>query len=69
MQIHAKAALLILQHEPRNLKRGISPNDVKHQKHEASIWISTSIVQITLITSEQSPEGFCFEITGMSLSK
>ena len=30
--------------------------------------VSISIVQITLIMSEQSPEDFCFEIIGMSLS-
>ena len=69
MQIHAKPTLIILQHEPRNLKHEISPNNAKHHKQEASILVSTSIVQINLITSEQSPEDFCFEIIGMSLSK
>ena len=53
MQIHAKPTLIILQHEPRNLKREISPNNAKHHKQEASILVSTSIVQITFITSEQ----------------
>ena len=69
MQIHAKPTLIILQHEPRNLKHDISRNNAKHHKQEASILISTSIVQITLITPEQSPEDFCLEIIGMSLSK
>ena len=69
MQIHAKPTLTILQNEPRNLKREISPNNAKHHKQEASILISTSIVQTTLITSEQIPEDFCFKIIGMSLSK
>ena len=68
MQTHSKPTLIILQHEPRNLKREISPNNAKH-KQEASVLVSTSIVQITLIKSEQSPEDFCFEIIGMSLSK
>ena len=65
MQIHAQTTLIILQHEPGNLKREISPNNAKHHKQEASILVSTSIVQIILITSEQSPEDFCFEIIGM----
>ena len=70
MQIRAHRTLIILQHEPGNLKREISPNNGKHYKQEASILISTSIVQIILITSEQqSPEYFCFEIIGMGLSK
>ena len=60
MQIHAQHTIMILQ---------ISPNNVKHYKQEASVLISTSIVQIILITSEQSPEDFCFEIIGMGLSK
>ena len=69
MEIHVQPTLIILQHEPENLKRGISPNNAKHHKHEASILVSTSIVQIILITSEQSPGDFCFEIIGMGLSK
>ena len=68
MQIHAQPTLIILQHETGNLKREITPNNAKH-KQEASILVSTSVVQITLITSEQSPEDFCFEIIGMNLSK
>ena len=46
------------------MKRGISPNNTKH-KQKASILVSTSIVQISSITSEQSPEDFCFEIIGI----
>ena len=69
MQIHAQPTLIILQHEPENLKREISLNNGKHYKQEASILISTSIVQIILIASEQTPEYFCFEIIGMGLSK
>ena len=53
VQIHAKPTLIILKHEPRNLKREISPNNAKHHKQEASMLVSTSIVQITFITSEQ----------------
>ena len=68
MQIHAQHTLIILQHDPGNLTREISPNNAKH-KQEASILVSTSIVQIILVTSEQSPEDFCFEIIGMGLSK
>ena len=52
MQIHAQHTLIILQHDPGNLTREISPNNAKH-KQEASILVSTSIVQITFITSEQ----------------
>ena len=66
MQIHAKPTLIIIQYEPRNLKHDIPRYNAEQ---EASILISTSIVQITLLTSEQSPEDFCFEIIGMSLSK
>ena len=44
-------------------------NNAKHYKQEASVLVSASIVQIILITSEQSPEDFCFEIIGMDLSK
>ena len=44
------------------------PNNAKH-KHEASILVNTSIIQIILITAEQSPEDFHFEIIGMGLSK
>ena len=69
MQIHAQPTLKVLQHEPGNLKREISPNIAKYNKQEASILVSTSIVQIILITSEQSPEDFRFEIIGMGLSK
>ena len=69
MQIRAHHTLIILQHEPGNLKREISPNNGKHYKQEASILVSTSAVQIILIASEQSPEDFCFEIIGMGLSK
>ena len=69
MQIYAQHTLIILQHEPGNLKREISPNNAKHHKQKASILVSTSIVQIILVTSEQSPEDFCFEIIGMGLSK
>ena len=65
MQIHAQPTLIILQHEPGNLKREISPSNAKHHKQETSILVSTLIAQIILITSEQSPEDFCFEITGM----
>ena len=53
MQIHAKPTLIIVQHELRNLKREISPNNAKHHKQEASILVSTSIVQITFLRSEQ----------------
>ena len=60
---------IILQLEPENLKREMSPNNAKHHKQEASILVTTSVVQIILITSEQSPEDFCFEIIGMGLSK
>ena len=69
MQIHAKLSLIILQHEQRNLKREISPNNAKHHKQEASILVSTSIFQITLIVSEQKPEDFYFEIIGRNLTK
>ena len=65
MQIRAHHTLIILQHEPGNLKREIFPNNGKHYKQEASILVSTSTVQIILIASEQSPEDFCFEIIGM----
>ena len=51
------------------MKRGISPNNTKH-KQKASILVSTSIVQISSITSEQSPEDFCFEIIlGLALKQ
>ena len=53
MQIHAKPTLIILQHESMNLKHETSPNNAKHHKQEASILVTTSIVQITFITSEQ----------------
>ena len=56
VQIHAKPTLIILQHEPGNLKCEITSNNAKHHKQEASILVSTSIFQIVLITSEQSPE-------------
>ena len=56
MQIHVQPTLIILQHEPRNLKRKIFPNNAKHHKQEAPILVSTSFVQIILITSEQSSE-------------
>ena len=69
MQIHAQSTLIILQHEPENLKRQISPNNAKHHKQEASILVSTSVVQIVLTTSEQSPEDFCFDINWDGLSK
>ena len=69
MQIIAQHTLMILQHEPGNLKREISPNNAKHYKQEASILLNIATVQIILITSEQSPEDFCFEIIRMSLSK
>ena len=69
MQIHAQHTLIMLQYEPGNLKCEISSNNAKYYKQEASILVSTSIVQIILITSEQSPEDFCFEIIGMGLSK
>ena len=69
MQVHAKPTLTILQQEPGNLKSEISPNNAKYHKQEGSILVSTSIVQIILITSEQIPEDFCFEIIGMGLSK
>ena len=60
---------MILQPEPENLKLEISPDNAKHYKQEASILVTTSIVQIILITSEQSSQDFCFEIIGMGLSK
>ena len=41
------------------------PNNAKHHKQEASILVTTSVVQITLITVEQSPEEFYFDIIGM----
>ena len=69
MQILAKTTLIIPQHEPGNLKRDISPNNAKLHKPEVSILVSTSIVQVTLTTSGQRPEDFCFEIIGMSLSR
>ena len=69
MQIHALPTLIILQREPENLKHEISPSYTKHHKQEASILFTTSVVQIILITSEQNPEEFCFEITGMGLRK
>ena len=69
MQIHAQHTLIILQHEPGNLKCEISSNNAKHYKQEASILVSTSIVQLILITSEQRLEDFCFENIGMGLSK
>ena len=53
MPIHAQPTLMILQREPENLKREMSPNNVKHHKQEASILFSTSVVQIISITSEQ----------------
>ena len=56
MQINAKPTLIIPQHEPRNLECEISPNNGKRHKQEASILANTSIVQIILITSEQTPE-------------
>ena len=56
---------MILQNEPGNLNCGICPNKAKHHNQEASILVSTSIVQIILITSEQTPEDFCFEIIGI----
>ena len=68
MPIHAQPTLIMLQHEPENLKREISPNNAKHHKQEASILVSTSIVQIILITSEQGPD-FWFEIIWIGLSK
>ena len=37
-----------------------SPNNAKHHKQEASILATTSIVQIILITPEQSSEDFLF---------
>ena len=69
VQIHVQPTLIILHHDPGNLKRGISPNNAKHHIYEASILVNTLIVQIILITSEQRPEDFCFEIIGMGLSK
>ena len=66
MQIYAQLALITLQREPENLKREISQNNAKHHKQEL---VCTSVVKIILITSEQSPEDFCFEISGMGLSK
>ena len=50
----------MLQHEPENLKREISPNNAKHCKQEASILVTNSVVQIISIMSEQSPEDFWF---------
>ena len=44
---------MILQNEPGNLNCGICPNKAKHHNQEASILVSTSIVQMTLITLEQ----------------
>lgn len=64
MQIHVQATLKILQHEPENLEHEISSH-----KQEASILDMTLIVQMILITSENSPEDFCFKITDMSLNK
>ena len=55
----------MLQNEPGNLNSGISPNKAKHHNQEASVLVSTSVVQIILITSEQTPEDFCFGIIGM----
>ena len=69
MPIHAQHTLIILQHKPENLKREISPIIAKHHKQETSILATTSVIQIILITSEQSPEDFSFEMTGMGLSK
>ena len=69
MQVYAKLTSIILQHEPRNLKRDISSNNAKHHKQEASILISTSVLQIILITPEQSPEDFSFGIIEISLSE
>ena len=43
----------------QDLNHEISPNNAKHHKQEASLLVSISIVQITLIKSEQSPEYFC----------
>ena len=56
MQINAKPTLIIPQYEPGNLECETSPNNAKRHKQEASILANTSIVQIILITSEQSPE-------------
>ena len=64
MPIHAQPTLTMLQYEPENLKREISPNNAKHHKQEASILVTTSVVQIILITSEQSPEDFCLRLLG-----
>ena len=69
MQIHVQHRLIILQHEPGNLKREISSINAKHYKQEASILVNTSIVQIILVMSKQSPGYFRFEIIGMSLSQ
>ena len=67
MPIHGQPTSIIVQHQPENLKREISLNNAKHHKQEASILVTTSVVQIILMTSEQSPEDFCFEITGIGL--
>ena len=69
MEIYAQVILNILQREPENLRREISPNNAKHHKQEALILVTTSVVQINLIILEQSPENFCFEIIGMGLGK
>ena len=69
MQIHAKTTLTILQHEPENLKHEIHPNNATHHKQETSILVTTAVVQVNLITSEQRPEDFSFEIIGMGLNK
>ena len=58
MSIHAQPTLIVLQHEPENLKHEISPNNTKRHKQETSILVTTSVVQIILIMSEQSPQDF-----------
>ena len=45
------------------------PEITQKHKQEASILVSTSIIQIILKTSEQSPDDFCFEIIGIGFEQ
>ena len=46
MQIYAQPTLIILQHEPSNLKCEISPNNAKHYKQEVQYWSALQLFKL-----------------------
>ena len=46
MQIHVQPTLIILRHEPRNLKGEISPNNATHYKQELQYWSGLQLFKL-----------------------